>query len=120
MDNNTFDDLKVKVANEAQKACDAVSDTVQKGIEWGIGNPEKVVAGIGIGIAVLKASQSLVVSHRVKMERRRIDHTYYDPSTGFHWDLVRKATNADRAQILERKKNGESIVTILKDLKLIK
>lgn len=108
--------LKEKVEDFGEAAVDAAS----RGAQWAINNPEKVVAGIGLGIGVLQASRSLVVSHRVKMERKRIDHTYYDPSTGFHWDLRRAATNKDRAEILARKKAGEDIVQILLDKKLIK
>ena len=51
-------------------------------------------------------------------ERDRIDHTYYDPSTGMHWDLRRKATNEDRKKIEERK-GTDSMSDILSDLKLI-
>lgn len=120
MENKTFDDLKANVQEKVSKACKATANAVHQGIEWGVNNPEKVIAVAGIAVAAMKASQSLVVSHRVKAERQRIDHTYYDPSTGFHWELRRAATNADRAKILERKANGEQIVDILKDLKLIK
>ena len=51
-------------------------------------------------------------------ERDRIDHTYYDPSTGMHWDLRRKATNEDRIAIEDRK-GKDSMSEILSDLKLI-
>ncbi len=115
-ENDILTTLKKKVENLSEAAV----DTASRGAQWAINNPEKVVAGIGLGIGVLQASRSLVVSHRVKMERKRIDHTYYDPSTGFHWDLRRAATNKDRAEILARKKAGEDIVQILLDKKLIK
>ena len=117
---NAFDDVKANAEKKFEEACGFVSDKVSNGVNWAINNPEKVVAGIGIGIGILQASRSLIVSHRVHTERKRIDHTYYDPSTGFHWKLRRAATNADRAEIINRKQAGEDIVKILTDLKLIK
>lgn len=83
-------------------------------------NKEMVAMGIPLAIATVKAGQSLVVNRRIKGERSRIDHTYYDPSTGFHWDLRRKATNADRAEILRRRKAGQETYDILRQMGLIR
>lgn len=95
---------------------------IEKGgllLDWVIDNPGEAVAVGGLIVTGLKASQSLVVSHRHNKERRRIDYTYYDPSSGFHWDLRRKATNNDRREITRRKQLGEDTFTILNDLRLI-
>lgn len=83
-------------------------------------NKEMVAMGIPLAIATVKAGQSLVVNRRVKGERNRIDHTYYDPSTGFHWELRRKPSNADRAEILRRRKAGQETYDILKQMGLIR
>lgn len=83
-------------------------------------NREILVATIPLAIAAAKTLQTASVNHRVKTERRRIDQTYYDPSTGFHWELRRKATNADRAEILRRKGAGQDTYTILKQMGLIR
>ena len=83
-------------------------------------NKEMVAMSIPLAIAAVKAGQSLVVNRRVKGERARIDHTYYDPTTGFHWELRKKPTNADRAEILRRRKAGQDTYDILKQLGLIK
>ena len=120
MNENTFEEIKTNVAEKATAMWNSAKQGVSDAIQWGMEHPTEVVAIISVSAAVLKASQSLVVSHRVKAERARIDHTYYDPSTGMHWDLCRKANNNDRAMIMQRKANGEDVYSILRDLRLIK
>ena len=83
-------------------------------------NKEMVAMSIPLAIAAVKAGQSLVVNRRIKGERSRIDHTYYDPATGFHWELRKKPTNADRAEILRRRKAGQETYDILRQMGLIK
>ncbi len=108
--------IKTKISQVAKE----VNIKIRKGIEWSVNNPELVVTYIGVATAFLHSTRSIVVSHRVAAERKRIDQTYYDPSTGFHWDLRRKATNADRAEILRRKALGQDTYSILHDMRLIK
>ena len=52
-------------------------------------------------------------------ERERIDHTYYDPSSGLHWALRRPMTNSERARLQQRKANGEDVYSILSSMRLI-
>lgn len=103
-----------------RKAKEQAFGAVSKAGNWVVRNKELVVVTAPVLIAGIKSGQSLIVSKRVKDERKRIDNTYYDPSTGFHWDLRRKATNADRAEILKRKKLGYETGDILKQLNLLK
>lgn len=100
----------------AEKAKKAGSDAIR----FAENNKEVLVAAIPLAIAAVKAMQTASVSHRMNTERKRIDQTYYDPSTGFHWELRRKATNADRAEILRRKGAGQDTYTILKQMGLIR
>ena len=83
-------------------------------------NKEMVALGVPVAIAAIRSGQSLVVNRRVKKERSRINHTFYDPSTGFHWDLRRKPTNLDRAEFLRRKEAGQSTEDILRAMNLIR
>lgn len=115
-----FENVKNDIREKANAMFESVQTKASQAVQWGIDNPEKIIAFIGATAALMKASQSLMVNHRLRSERARIDHTYYDPSTGFHWDLCRKATNNDRIQIMSRRTNGEDIYNILRDLKLIK
>ena len=53
-------------------------------------------------------------------ERERIDHTYYDPQTGCHWELRRKLTNDERAELVTRRRRGEFTEDILNDMRVLK
>lgn len=115
-----FEKSKAIVEEKIKNGVNAVANTVSNGIQYGVDHPEVVIAFIGATAALARSCQSITVNRRVKMERKRIDHQYYDPSTGMHWDLCRKATNQDRAEILRRKANGEDMYDILRQLRLIK
>lgn len=108
--------IKMKIS----KIADEVNTKVRNGIRWAMDNPEITIAGIAATAALIRSTRSIVVSHRVVRERRRIDYTFYDPSSGFHWDLRRKPNNADRAEIIRRKKLGQDMYTILTEMRLIK
>lgn len=116
----TFEDIRDKVKDEATRVWNIASQKAEDGLNWVINNPEMVLAGLGACAALLKASQSLVVSHRNAVERHRIDTTWYDPSTGFHWELKKKVSNAQRAEILRRKSEGQDVYTILSQMRLLK
>ena len=115
-----FDEIKTNVWNAVRSAVDTTVQKTKEAAQWIGDNPEMALAIAGGAATLLKSTQSLVVNRRVRLERNRIDHTYYDPSTGMHWDLKRKATNADRAEILRRKALGQDAYTILKQMNLIK
>ena len=53
-------------------------------------------------------------------ERNRRKHKCYDRSEGHYWNLKRELTNSDWAVITERKRNGERLGDILKDMKILK
>jgi len=55
-----------------------------------------------------------------EQERKRIDHTYYDPSSGAHYQLKRKLTNKERQELVDRKRNGEKVLDILKEMRVAK
>lgn len=86
---------------------------------WITQNPQATVSIISSVALLLRASQSLVVSHRVYSQRRHADYTFYDRSSGHHWTLRRKLTNRDRAIIDRRKHNGDDMFDILSDLGVI-
>lgn len=117
--NEKIENVKTEICDFANKAKNEATRAANDAVEWAIDNKELVIAMIPVAIAAIKTGQSLAVNHRVKMERKRIDHTYYDPSTGMHWDLKRVATNNDRVVIMKRRKNGDEIYDILRDMKLI-
>lgn len=94
-------------------------DKAHKAGNWVIEHPQTSISILTSIALLLRASQSLVVSHRIRSERNRIDRTYYDRSSGHHWQLRRKLTNTDRAVIDRRKKRGDDMFDILSDLGVI-
>lgn len=104
----------------ANKALDEVKDFGSKAAEFAKENKEALIIGAPVAIAAIRSGQSLIVNRRVKKERQRIDHTWYDPRTGMHWELKRKASNAERAEILRRRNEGQDAYTILNQMRLIK
>lgn len=105
---DTIIDISHHVVNGSKKVANWINE-----------NPQAAASAVSTGILLLKASRSLVVSHRVYSERKRIDRTYYDPKTGYHWDLRRKLNNNDRNILTRRKNAGDDVYDILRDLKAI-
>lgn len=52
-------------------------------------------------------------------ERERIDHTYYDPRTGLHWQLRRPLSNSERMELERRRRLGEDAGSILADMRVL-
>ena len=50
----------------------------------------------------------------------RMENVYYDPSTGCRWHLKHEMTNAEQAEFIARKRNGEYTEDILTDMRLLK
>lgn len=80
----------------------------------------KIILGVAVTSLLVRASQSLIVSHRLFKENERQDRTYYDPSSHMRWDLRRKPTNYEKSEILRRRNTGEDIYDILRSLGLSK
>lgn len=108
---------------KAEKMKRVVKEKMNQAINWvGAHGSEVLTYGTG-AIAMISAVNRVVrwvKPSAIDRHDKKVARTYYDPSTGMHWDLRRKATNADRSEIVRRKRNGEYAEDILKDLKLIR
>lgn len=62
------------------------------------------------------------VNRNIKLhkEKQLKDLYCYDRSLGHYWKLRRELTNSDWVEIDKRKKNGERLADILKELKVLK
>lgn len=80
---------------------------------------ETVLTGIAVATTVTSVYKTFKPSV-YERERKRIDHTYYDPSSGAHYQLKRKLTNKERQELVDRKRAGEKVLDILKDMKVAK
>lgn len=110
---------KWRIRNGYWRFSNFVRDQGGAFVDWVANHPTETIAFIGLGISGVKASQSLVVNHRINKANKRADRTYFDPSTHFRWDLKRKMTNNDRAYISTKKREGVDMYDILKDRNLI-
>lgn len=116
MDKN---ELKSKAAGYFGKTVEQAKRLGSEITEFASENKELVIACIPLAIAGLRMGKTHAVTARQKRERERISRTYYDPQTGFHWDLKRKASNHDRREISRLKATGMSTYDILEKLRLI-
>lgn len=78
-----------------------------------------IATATGIKIIGTKMYRTLNPTN-AQIERDRIDHTYYDPSSGLHWDLKRRLTNLERSRVDEARRNGTPVYDILKAMKVLK
>lgn len=118
--NEKIEELKKSAAEFGRKAKDEACVAARKAGAFVARNKEMIAISVPVAVAAIQSGRTVLVNRRTKRERNRIDNTYYDPATGFHWELRRKATNADRAEILKRKKAGKETYDILRELNLIK
>lgn len=83
-------------------------------------NPDKVILAIGTIASLLRASQSLVVSHRNFSQRKYAERSYYDSHTHTKWILRRQLTNYEKKSLNRRIAAGETAVDILEEMGVLK
>ena len=115
-----MENFKQSTIEFGRKAKEQVCDKAVRAGNWAVRNKEMIVISAPILIAGIKSGQSLLVNKRLKDERKRIDNTYYDPSTGAHWELKRKLSNDERAELMARRRNGEFVEDILDDMRVLR
>lgn len=75
-----------------------------------------VLSAVAGGIKIAK----MLKGSAADRHEDRMNKVYYDPSTGLHWDLKRNMTNAERSELMSRKRGGEFTEDILKDMRILK
>ena len=84
-------------------------------------NKEELIVLVPLGLAAAKGVKNLTTPSTDRgSERYRSDHTYYDPSTGAHWQLRRPLSNDERAELMARRRRGEFTEDILDDMRVLK
>lgn len=109
---DVISDVKFKAQDTKVRACRWIQENPDKAITY------LTIASIAVGIGVKVIG--IIKPSAAELHEKRMDKTYYDPSTGMHWDLKRNLTNSDRIEILDRKRDGEYTEDILTDMKLLK
>lgn len=95
-------------------------DKIESATDYIVKNPDKIIFGISLMASLLRASQSLVVSHRAYASRKLAERSYYDSHTHTKWSLTRGLTNFEKKILNSRVKNGESAVDILEEMGVLK
>lgn len=83
-------------------------------------NKEDLIVLVPLGLAAARGVTHLRSTTAQDSERERIDKTYYDPSTGAHWQLKRQLNNDERAELMRRRRRGEYTEDILEDMRVLK
>lgn len=107
-------EVKSTIGEKAKKARDVVIGKTAEAIEWASENPKEAIGSIiAAGAAFAGLKKILPTKTATQKERDRIDHTYYDPQTGLHWQLTRRLTNAERGRIAAAKRDGTPVENVL-------
>ena len=93
--------------------------------EWMIENKELVIVvimPITLGSLKLLSNGVKALGRRSNLRKEEaIKNLYvYDPSLGVYWKLRRMLSTAEKLEIESRRKNGERLGEILRDLKVLK
>lgn len=121
-ENYTTIDLEdiIKAEKKAKKR-EAFQNKIKSIGTWITNNKELVIVAIPVVAGAVTGATKLVKKTVVQRQAKDLKELYcYDPSLGHYWRLKRKLTNADWIKINARKNNGESLGTILDELKVLK
>lgn len=86
--------------------------------EWLKDNREELVKFTPFILGAVGLVKSLKPT-ATQSERERIDHTYYDPRTGLHWQLRRPLSNSERMELERRRRLGEDAGDILSSMRVL-
>ena len=101
-------------------ACRKTKEALASGWNFVKENREDLVVLVPLGVAAVTGLKKATQKTTTDSERYRIDHTYYDPHTGRHWELKRKMSNYERMELEERQAEGELTGHILQSMRLLK
>lgn len=117
---NTGAMRREKAKNTVVAALDGTKKFLSEAWNWCKENKEELLVLVPLGLAAARGVKNLRATTTRDSERDRIDHTYYDPSTGAHWELKRKLSNDERAELMARRRNGEYVEDILDDMRVLR
>jgi hypothetical protein len=112
---NTIEHTRDTVADISEDFHDITKDVK----EFVINNPHATIAILSAAASIIRAIRGYTVSNRINRITYQKDYRWYDPHTGFTWDLKRKLTNNDRLEITRRIRNGEDVYDILRNIRAI-
>lgn len=114
---------KDKIRDKISEIKTAVSNRANEALRWTADHSGEIVQALPVVIGAATGTVKLIKLVRGSAQDRhedRMDKCYYDPSTGLHWELERNMTNAERTELVQRKRAGEYTEDILRDMRILK
>lgn len=92
---------------------------------WCQNNPELALLLASAGIGGVTGGTKIIAKSVSKHQKLKLEHAQqylrcYDRSAGHYWTLRREITNDEWLMIARRKANGEKLVDILDELRVLK
>lgn len=112
-------EIKKPFGEQVDEAWDTLKLKTGEAYRWCVGHKEELIGLIPLGLGLIGLAKQLKPTKQ-ETERERIDKTYYDPHTGLHWQLRRKLTNDERAELARRQRLGEYTEDILERMRVLK
>jgi hypothetical protein len=106
--------FKEKVKRKATQVRDKVADFYQNNKQLVITSAPVIIVGI------TKVATAAMKSYNLGKEEDLKDRYIYDRSHGHYYEMRRTPSQKEWAEIDRRKDDGESIVDILDDMRLLK
>lgn len=97
-----------------------VEESKDKAKQWISDHKGDIAYGCYIAACVAAvAIPAIRKSRRNHMEAKR-ERQVYDPSMGFYWETKRNLTNNQKLIIEQRRRHGEALGNILRDMDVLK
>ena len=120
----SFEDMKAEMSAKWTGFTVKVKTKVRETYVWVSNNKEEAAVLIGIGSSLIggafKAAKMVNKKAVLKKEQDLKDLYVYDRSLGVYHELKHKLRPSEIQQIDRRKREGETLVQILTDMRLIK
>lgn len=114
---------KDKIRDKISEIKTAVSNRANEALRWTADHSGEIVWALPVIVGAATGTVKLIKMVRGSAQDRhedRMDKCYYDPATGLHWELKRNMTNAERTELVQRKRAGEYTEDILADMRILK
>lgn len=110
--------LREKTKEKLKEAAPKVKKGAGEAWGWLKENREELVKFTPFILGAIGLVKSMKPT-ATQTERQRIDHTYYDPRTGLHWQLRRPLSNSERMELERRRRLGEDAGDILSSMRVL-
>lgn len=112
-------EIKKPFGDRVDEALDTAKVKASEAYKWCVSHKEELLGLLPLALGAIGVIKKMKPSVQ-ETERERIDTTYYDPHTGLHWQLRRKLTNSERAELARRQRLGEYTEEILTGMRVLK